>query len=126
MPRKYSSGGKIMIVCPHCGFLFSLYETDEGESSEKYMGSPILSRSLAQYDDVIINDHVFRCPKCGVELSFLPRKVAVMKLKKFKEKYVIDRIHRTLMVRSEGIDLVGLATAGLEAEDESAQTAESV
>ncbi len=111
-----------MIVCPHCGFIFALYETDEGESSEKYMGSPILSRSLAQYDDAIIDDHTFKCPRCGVKLSFLPRKISVKKLKEFKEKYLIDRIHRTLMVREVGVDLVGLPAAGLESEESSAQT----
>ncbi len=85
MPRRSSQKGMIMIVCPCCKTVFSLYDLSS-RSPERYLGFPIPRRAVSQYDVRIDEEGVFRCPVCNARLSLRKLKVLIYKYKEFIEK----------------------------------------
>jgi DNA-directed RNA polymerase subunit RPC12/RpoP len=109
MPRKSSGEGLIMVICPWCGRIISLYDLGSKYNKEKYSGSPYPRKSLGQYDVRIEEDGTFNCPFCGAKLRIKPKTIVTLPLRVFRKVTILDREERRLFVTSSKLrDTLGM------------------
>jgi DNA-directed RNA polymerase subunit RPC12/RpoP len=84
MPVQADGIGIIAIVCSSCSAKLYWYVIGDGPDGNrnKFNGPPSPQRALAGFDRG-------ECPVCGARLSAKPRRIEIMTVREFQERYVV-------------------------------------